>query len=449
MLVTQEEKLYMLFKEDYHARQIFEFLRVETVKDLEQFSPQQIVKLLSQPIQKTVLRIRRSWPRRTGTWPGTRLCVEYKHACWTQNDGHRNNRFMDVRPHEQRPDRPCAEAASWAACCATRPAGATGDGTGRTAGAMSSAGCSICISVEAGAARSSGAVARANLHLVCTGRSARGSPLDAAALCFGRQGDAELTRDLLQAGHERLAIGGRLAAAIDNPRDQWLHEQLRAMFDKVTRRPNADAVVYLATKTRPLKKHKDYACELAFRDGERLIHLRTRPGVFSHREVDGGARALVKSMQIEPGQRVLDLGCGSGAVGIAAALRAEEVQVHAIDSNPRAIEAVQLGRRAKLAWPPPHRRARLRRQQRPAGTFDLVLANPPYYSNFRLAALFVAIAHRALQPGGKLLVVTKTPQWYRRKPGQAIRGDVETRASGQYSRRQRRLATLTRRAASR
>jgi hypothetical protein len=59
VLVTQEEKLYMLFKEDYHARQIFEFLRVETVKDLEQFSPQQIVRLVSKPIQDTVLRIRR------------------------------------------------------------------------------------------------------------------------------------------------------------------------------------------------------------------------------------------------------------------------------------------------------------------------------------------------------------------------------------------------------
>jgi hypothetical protein len=58
VLVTQEEKLYMLFKEDYHARQIFEFLRVETVKDLEQFSPQEIVKRLSQPIQTTVQRIR-------------------------------------------------------------------------------------------------------------------------------------------------------------------------------------------------------------------------------------------------------------------------------------------------------------------------------------------------------------------------------------------------------
>ncbi|MGI8982821.1 MAG: hypothetical protein ACR2FY_26595 [Pirellulaceae bacterium] len=57
-LVTNEEKLYMLFKEDYHARQIFEFLRVETVKDLEQFSAEQIVRLLSKPIRTTVDRIR-------------------------------------------------------------------------------------------------------------------------------------------------------------------------------------------------------------------------------------------------------------------------------------------------------------------------------------------------------------------------------------------------------
>jgi len=57
--VTGEEQLYLLFKEDYHARQVFDFLRVQTVKDLEQFSSQQIVKLLSRPITETVDRIRR------------------------------------------------------------------------------------------------------------------------------------------------------------------------------------------------------------------------------------------------------------------------------------------------------------------------------------------------------------------------------------------------------
>jgi hypothetical protein len=57
-LVTAEEKLYLLFKEDYEARQVFEFLRVESVGDLERYSPEEIVKILSAPIRTTVQRIR-------------------------------------------------------------------------------------------------------------------------------------------------------------------------------------------------------------------------------------------------------------------------------------------------------------------------------------------------------------------------------------------------------
>lgn len=57
-LITAEEKLYLLFKEDYHARQIFEFLRVGTVGELEQFAPQQIIEILSTPLRTTVERIR-------------------------------------------------------------------------------------------------------------------------------------------------------------------------------------------------------------------------------------------------------------------------------------------------------------------------------------------------------------------------------------------------------
>lgn len=57
-LVRADEKLDMLFHEDYHARQIFEFLRVDTVADLEQLSPQQIIQILSAPVRNTVERIR-------------------------------------------------------------------------------------------------------------------------------------------------------------------------------------------------------------------------------------------------------------------------------------------------------------------------------------------------------------------------------------------------------
>jgi 16S rRNA G1207 methylase RsmC len=269
-----------------------------------------------------------------------------------------------------------------------------------------------------------------NLRFVCQA-DPPAEQFAAVALALSRKGDAELSRELLQTAHQRLAIGGRLAVAIDHPTDQWLHEQLRSLLGKVTRRPLADAVVYLATKSGSLKKHKDYSCELAFRDGERLIHLRTRPGVFSHREVDGGARTLVKAMQIEPAIHVLDLGCGSGAVGIAAALRAEQVRVHATDSNPRAIEAVRWaadrnGASAQIAAVLDCDGSSVQ-----PGAFDLILANPPYYSSFRIAGLFVSIAHRALKPGGKLLVATKTPEWYESELPKQF-GSIDTCTVGQY-----------------
>src|SRR5580765_7153530 len=58
--VTGEEDLDMFFKDDYHARQIFKFLSVRTLKDLERYSAGEILRRLSNPIKETVERIRRS-----------------------------------------------------------------------------------------------------------------------------------------------------------------------------------------------------------------------------------------------------------------------------------------------------------------------------------------------------------------------------------------------------
>jgi 16S rRNA (guanine1207-N2)-methyltransferase len=249
----------------------------------------------------------------------------------------------------------------------------------------------------------------ANLKLICEADPPP-DEVDLVAWHFSRKGEAELTREILQLGHQRLTNGGRMVVAVDQPNDQWLGELLRGIFAKVTRKASEEGTVYLATKTQPLKKVKDYTCELAFREGERLIHLRTRPGVFSHREIDGGARALLK-LETEPARHILDLGCGSGAVGIAAALRNEETRVHAIDSNPRAIEATQWACQKNdlknLTTALDCDGTSIQ-----PGALDLVLANPPYFSNYRIAELFLRIAERSLAAGGLLLVVTKTPQWF-------------------------------------
>ena len=235
---------------------------------------------------------------------------------------------------------------------------------------------------------------------------------DVVALALNRSGEAELARELLQAGHVRLDEGGQLVATTDNPDDSWLGQQMELLFDRVSRKPSADGVTYAATKRSPLKRIRRFEAEFPFRDHGRLLKLRTRPGVFSHRHVDGGARALLAQMQIAPGMRVLDIGSGSGVVAVATAARAPGVEVLALDSNPRAVEAVQWAARENEL---PGVRAVLDADGHSVdeGTFDLVLANPPYFSNFRISELFMATAAKALRAGGELLVVTKQPDWYR------------------------------------
>jgi len=236
-------------------------------------------------------------------------------------------------------------------------------------------------------------------------------PVDLVAFTVSKAGEAELVRDLLQQGHERLEIGGRLVAASDHPRDQWLHTELRKLFPKVTRRPMETGVVYLATKREPLKKLKNFACEFSVHDRGHDVRLRTRPGVFSHRELDGGARALIEAMEVDDAAAILDIGCGCGVVGLVAATRNPNATVHAFDANVRAVEATNWGAAANQL---PQVQAVLNADGSVGGTdeFDVALANPPYYSNERIAEIFVHTAAQTLKPGGVLWLVTKRHEWY-------------------------------------
>ncbi len=252
------------------------------------------------------------------------------------------------------------------------------------------------------------------LEAACTADMPPG-PYDLAVVPLTKDGEAELSRDILQAALVNLAIGGRLVASIDNPRDTWLHGQLADTGETVRVRPAAgpkpQTVCYIVEKTCEPAKCRDFGCEFVFRDRERLLRAISRPGVFAHRRIDPGARHLLNAVDVAPDTRVLDIGCGSGCVAIGIAARDPSVHVHAFDSNARAVECTARGAtlnglanisvalEAGGLVPDP-------------GSYDLVLANPPYYSDFRIAQLFVDAAWKALAPGGTLLVVTKQPTWY-------------------------------------
>jgi 16S rRNA (guanine1207-N2)-methyltransferase len=120
--------------------------------------------------------------------------------------------------------------------------------------------------------------------------------------------------------------------------------------------------------------------------------------------MDDGARALSEVAEIRPGDRVLDLGCGTGTVGVIAGLRGGLVTF--VDSNVRAAALAEINARKNglvdfeiIADP--------RLQGLPAGQFDVALANPPYYAQQGVARLFIEGAARLLKPGGRLYLVTK------------------------------------------
>jgi len=272
--------------------------------------------------------------------------------------------------------------------------------------------------------------ATGSLEIVCTADFPAG-PFELVAIPVDPRGESELTRDLLQAGHERLAIGGRLVSATSSEDDQWLHGEMRKLFDKVTRRPCDSGVVYLATKTAPLKKHKNFDCEFAFRDQGRLIKAVSRPGVFSHRSLDAGARALINTMVVREGDRVLDLGCGSGAVALAAAFRASSLTVVAVDSHIRAVECTGQGATRNGLTNVTAILDHAGHAPEPT-TYDLVLGNPPYYSDYEIAELFLQGARRALKPGGRVLMVAKASTWYKTRMPELF-DSVQVHSHKQYA----------------
>lgn len=58
--VPGHSRLDVLFQKDYQARELFEFLRVATLKELEEHGPDEIIERMTRPVVQTVDRIRKA-----------------------------------------------------------------------------------------------------------------------------------------------------------------------------------------------------------------------------------------------------------------------------------------------------------------------------------------------------------------------------------------------------
>jgi 16S rRNA G1207 methylase RsmC len=249
-----------------------------------------------------------------------------------------------------------------------------------------------------------------NLHVICSADLPAESN-HVAILSLITTGEAELSRDYIQQLYHHLVIGGQLIVSVDNADDRWVHEQLKGYEKSVKVRPQEGATVYWIEKTTPLKKLKDFSCELAYRDCDDLIRLVTRPGVFSHRQLDNGARQLLDAVDVYPEARLIDIGCGSGSVALGLAKRDPKATIHAVDANARAIDCVHRGMVLNQI-------TNITTEVNATGvygepeSYDMALANPPYFGDFRIAEKFIAAAQRSLRTGGRIVLVHKQPKWY-------------------------------------
>jgi len=255
-----------------------------------------------------------------------------------------------------------------------------------------------------------GDLSDARLQIICD-TDLPNQEFDLAVVPCSVRGEAELQRDLLQQAYSRITIGGRLVSSVDNPRDKWLHEQMQQFETKVTVSRSENASVYVVVKDKPLRRTRSFQCEFTFRALDQTVHAVTRPGVFSHRRLDGGAAALIDAIELVDGARVLDVGCGSGAVSLALAKKKSNLHVLAIDSNARAVQCTAAGADKNELTNVVAKLTCTGEVDQPAG-YDIAACNPPYYANFKIAELFIDASRQALKPGGRIYIVTKTAQWY-------------------------------------
>lgn len=234
---------------------------------------------------------------------------------------------------------------------------------------------------------------------------------DLVLLGTRRDDEAGLTLEWIRQAHARLEHGGKLLVASNEPRDKWLRTQIERTFGNVTLSIRDKAgLLYLSKKTRrDVAWPPMFIKEIAVDWGGEELNFETCYGTFSSDALDEGSRALLEVWEAD-GRAMLDLGCGWGAMGLIAARQVDAAKLTLADANVRAVAMARRNAQRHGFHFAQVRLGALAGQLLPAGEaqhYDTVLANPPYRTDFRVTAMFIDLAHRALRPGGRLWMVGK------------------------------------------
>ncbi|BCJ10489.1 16S rRNA methyltransferase [Streptococcus mitis] len=139
--------------------------------------------------------------------------------------------------------------------------------------------------------------------------------------------------------------------------------------------------------------------------GEKMTFL-TDAGVFSKKMVDFGSQLLLKCLEVNQGETVLDVGCGYGPLGLSLA-KAYGVQATMVDINNRALDlARQNAERNKVE-------ATIFQSniyEQVKGKFDHVISNPPIRAGKQVVHEIIEKSKDFLETSGDLTIVIQKKQ---------------------------------------
>lgn len=139
--------------------------------------------------------------------------------------------------------------------------------------------------------------------------------------------------------------------------------------------------------------------------GEKMTFL-TDAGVFSKKMVDFGSQLLLKCLEVNQGETVLDVGCGYGPLGLSLA-KVYGVQATMVDINNRALDlARQNAERNKVE-------ATIFQSniyERVEGKFDHVISNPPIRAGKQVVHEIIEKSQDFLETDGDLTIVIQKKQ---------------------------------------
>ena len=139
--------------------------------------------------------------------------------------------------------------------------------------------------------------------------------------------------------------------------------------------------------------------------GHKLTFL-TDAGVFSKKMIDFGSQLLLKCLEVEKGERVLDVGCGYGPLGITL-VKAYGVQATMVDINSRALD---LARKNAERNQVSATIFQSNIYEQVEGKFDHVISNPPIRAGKQVVHEIIEKSKDFLEDDGDLTIVIQKKQ---------------------------------------